>query len=713
MLVRVRGTGRAAGICVLAVSVLGVAVAQAEPPEDQVRAALTAMHRWVGSGPNGQHWRAYLQSERLAAELDRGAEAEAGVLQEVLDRYGSSANGLDAPRFVAVRQSLRRWLEELRPPAAAELVAAARRSKSQFGPISPQELQRERAGLLARFRELGTYLATGGENGAAWKRYLKWEQLRGQLKADAKPRLEVLVEVYRRYTANHVGLALSRFTRVGNGLRRYLDRVAMAQLKDGPDRFAKETEALAESLKRYTENPTEEDHRMIGQRLGWLEGGGQLPELVRGVRRRYSHPNLVVQASAELVAVGMRRPLDRTDPVRDIILGTRIRGQARTIGTVSARLVPDSRRAVLETVLQMSTASRTVGRNGPVWIHADGQTRIRAIKRLVLDDAGLRSFPATSRATTSSTVRGVATRHGGLLGKFIRKQAYKQIGRSKWQAEIIAARHAERRVNQRVDAESGTELAKANRRFLTRFRRPLLRRRAFPQTFHWRTTRDHLHLTVLQASPYQIGAPGRPPELDGSPSLAVRVHESMINNLAALLLAGRTFTDEDAGKLATQTLGEIPEKLQPGENDQPWSITFARRQPVTIALADGGFRLTIRGTRYTSGERSFKAMNITAVYKIKRTDGRATLLRQGDLEILPPRFVPGQSRLSASQVALRRLISKRLGKLFEAEIVGEGLKLPGRWGETGPLTMAQLSSRDGWLAAAWQLPGAAKVALAP
>jgi hypothetical protein len=192
--------------------------------------------------------------------------------------------------------------------------------------------------------------------------------------------------------------------------------------------------------------------------------------------------------------------------------------------------------------------------------------------------------------------------------------------------------------------------------------------------------------------------------------LAVRVHESMINNLAASLLAGRTVTEDGLRQTVLDITGEIPEKLQAKEDEDPWSITFDPQRPITVAFADGEFKVTIRGRRFTSGDREFRAMNITATYKTEKMNGGTRIVRQGDLEIFPPGFDPANGRLSASQVALRGLLTRRLGEVFEEEIISQERELPGDWAKVGILRPEQMTADGGWLAIGWSTVRPGRVA---
>jgi hypothetical protein len=477
------------------------------------------------------------------------------------------------------------------------------------------------------------------------------------------------------------------------------------------ENYAKTLETLADRLASYAQRPTESDRYAIGQGVGWLAGSGQAPRLVRAIRRIFSHRNLYAEASARLVDAGSSRLVDQYEPVTDLILGTRITATAHITGQVHVRLVPCDHAAMLATVMQTTAFSKSVGRNGPATIYSDGVTEIRATKRLIIDAEGIHEEPASSHATTRTTTRGIAIRSGCLSG-LMQRIAWRRVAKLKGRGEAIAARHAEQRVNRRYDSEAAEQISTSNSRLDREFRNPLLRCRAFPQRFEASSSRQAIHLALLQATPSQLAAPGPPPELTDQFDLALRMHESLVNNLATSLLAGQTVTDDQVREMATEFLGELPEEMK-DEDEEPWSVTFDLRQPVTVEIAAGQFTVTFRGRRFTSGERKYnRAMNISAVYSIERTPTGMKLTRQGDLEIVPPRFNPKTGRLSASQIALRQLLKKKLAKLFKPEIASHGLELPGALKKVGKLHLEQLTTGNGWVALGWKMTPPQTVAVA-
>ncbi|REK10892.1 MAG: hypothetical protein DWQ37_15750 [Planctomycetota bacterium] len=685
----------------LAVAILiacSASVAAQGGPVDQVQQALNSVDAWLGDGANAESWGAYLKLPALREQLEKGSDANLDVVKQVAAQLHSDAAGLDRERFVKLRQAVDQWAEELQieQTGLPETVLAA---KDQFRPITAEDVAEAKSQLQSAADKLNAYLS--GDNGAAWKKYLDWPLLEKQLASD-DPDVNDLVTVYRKLTADEVGLELPVFANVADGLERYINLLAAHRDDNLREQYGKQLEGLAEGIKQLQEDPSDDNRIAVGSRLGWLENREQVPDLIAAIRRRLSEPNLYLVASERLLGAGIAQELNEVTPVRDYILGTSIRGNGRTIGKVRLELVPSDDQLVFDTMLSGNVNSRTVGYNGPATIYSNGSTAISGRKRIVFDENGFASYKATGAANTNTRVTGI----GG--SGIVRRVASRRVGQQKAQAERIAADHAADRVSRRMDDQVADQLSEAHANYLEKVRNPLLRRREFP-SMRFRTTEEELFLTVLAANSNQIAALGTPPDVTVENSdLAVQIHESMINNLAAALLGGVTLEEEEVQQRVIDLRGSLPESLESDEDRDPWSITFARTQPVTVSFGDETVTITIRGQRYTSGEQSFRAMNVTAVYKIAIDEPDENgvrgikLVRQGELDIVPP----GEARrLSGREITLRTLLEKRFGKLFEAEVKYGGLILPGQWRKAGILTTDQLTSKGGWVVGAWSESG--------
>jgi len=686
--------------CLFALS--RTAAAEDERPlRAKLREALSDMNRWVGNDENGLRWHRYLRTEALAAELAGQGAPDPAAVEAILKQYEGGEPGLDQPRFRLIRDLLHRWRDVNVSPELGELPAAAQAAKAEFDPATGEEVAAAREATIEALARLDTYLAPGKENGKEWADHLQLNELRKQLETDS-PDLAQLESLRKRFAVTYPGLSLPVFAEVKAALDTYASLIALQRQENAELEFGQRVDQLIEHLAQMGNDPNLDRRHLIGVATSWLERRGQAPRLVRGVRRHYGHPNLYVRTSEDLVGAGIAGPVDETEPLRDVILGTRIRGTGTTVGRTRVEFVPNERRAAIDVLLEGTNSSRTVGVNGPATIWNRGTTRLAGRKRILIDEEGLRSLDATSAAITRTKTTGLSTDFGPIIGCLADRIAWKKVGQMKGQGERIGSRHAEERIIARMNRQAQDMLAESNAAFWQKIRRPLVEQGQFPSLLRFRTTDEGLYVTARQAADYQLAATDDPPQLESNPDLAVRMHESTLNNFFAGMLSGKKLEQEEVKQQIIDTFGELPEKLRDDEDKEPWSITFADYQPIVVRFQDDGFSVDVHGKAYTSGDRSFQGMNVSAVYKLAEDKNGLKAVRQGDLSIFPPGYVPGSRPLSVREQTLRRIVQRRLGKLLAPEIVGEEpLKLPGKWEAAGPLMPVQWGARKGWLTVAW------------
>jgi hypothetical protein len=572
--------------------------------------------------------------------------------------------------------------------------------------MTEADVNAQRASLAQAIDRLGRYLDTGGANGKNWKRFLRFDEMNQQLARGPRADFDVLNDIQARYTSGYAGFEMPVYADVGKALRRYLDTLQTHLEPDARRQFEARIDALADDVSAYLARPGEADTHRAGEILGELAATGQVPQVIRAVRDRLSHPNVLIEASEPFVAAGIQDPVNDSGPVTDVIMGTRICGTVQTQGLVDAELGNTSNYASIDVLMRGTAYSNTVGYNGPAVIYSTGVTGLGGRKRLILDQFGLRAYPADSNACTSTTINGVSV-NARFLSGLVQRVATKRVYQSKSQAEAIAAAHAESRLNQRMDSQSLGLIGRANRDFWAKFRSPLLRVGAFPERLSFSSFGNRLSARATRADAYQIGAPAPPPPLPAADDVLVRLHESAIENFGSTALAGRTLTRDEMNRLMRNMTGKVPDELQ-DDDGRDWSITFAIERPIALQIKGGGVAVTIRGEQFTSGDNAYPAMNITARYRLaKNARGGLRAVREGDLEILPPDFKPGVDQLSASQQSLKTILERRFGKLFKPELPDKptaGLELSGNWKKAGPLPIETLSADGGWLSLGWSMP---------
>jgi hypothetical protein len=690
-------------IAVLAVTaailgVVGHALGQCGMTE--ARTPVEELNSWLAtSADTGQPCKD-LPVKQLRAELAKGGQADWGTVAGILVACVNCEGQRDGSELAGVRRSLVDWLEQLPPPDAGSLAAACRSAKGAYRPNDEADLVRARSELMSAIERLDARLKAAGPSGDGWRAFLKWETMQEQLAGPSAPDLAVLNSLYPEYDSGYEGLRLIWFDDVRLALRQYLYTANAIGNSKLADRYAIWLDELAKRVESYGKTQSSDDAMVVGQAIQWLHDAGQAGWLVSVVRRKSLHPNLYAQASARFIRAAMSRDIDETQPVRDCILGTDIHATAHTVGEIGIELGDAEDRALIHVVMSGTAESDAVGYNGPVRIYNSGTTRINARKTIVVDAEHIRAFPATSNVTTSTTIHDIQSNKGR---QFVEKIAWKRACRQKSQAEWIASRHAEERVNRRVDDESDELVGQAEEAYQSKFRTPLRERKLFPSDLRISSTAAYVSLASVQAGPFDLSAPSEPPALTGEPDVAIRVHESMVHNLASGALAGMLLEEERVLSAITDSLGSLPETLEPDKDSDPWGITFARRTPIGVSFADGQFKVTIRGRKYAKGQDEYPGMNISVAYKIEKTDAGFRAVRQGDLEIFPPGFVPGSGkRLSASQQVLRTMLQRRLGKMFEEVLIPEPIAFSGERSDRGTLVLTQWKAQDGWLVMGWQ-----------
>jgi hypothetical protein len=575
----------------------------------------------------------------------------------------------------------------------AGLATVCEAAKAEFRPLTPADLAPIQADLLAAIARLDARLTAAGATGGSWRIYLRWDALQEELHRQATPKRDVLLDIYQRLSAGEEGLNLVWFVEVQRALRQYL------RVSEGIDNanlqtvYAQNLDRLAAALKAYAEKPTTDSAQAISDSLRGLNADRQSPKLVQSVTQLFRKPNLLVDIDESIIEAAFSEQIDENDTIQDCILGTSIQGTTHTVGKTDADLVSSDRFAVFDTYLKATAYSNTVGRNGPVCIYSTGTTQICGVKRIWIDENGLFSCPARSNADTQTCINDIRSIKGR---KFIERIAWKKAGKQLPKAEAEASRHAECRVNERIDARAAESLDEANANFQKKIRQPLIDHKLLPEELKFATDENAMHVRVLNAGTSLIAALAPPPEAEKA-DFTLRIHESMVNNFVLDALGGMTIHQEQAEKAIIDTFGELPEKMKTDPNEASWGIIFAKKQPVVVTFADDGFKVTLHGAGYYKGAEAHPAMDVTAAYKIEKTADGVKAVRQGELQIFPPNFDQATGKLPVQVEATRHLLEKRFGKVFEPEIVPKPIILKGKLEKAGKFEPTQIVSRDGWL----------------
>ncbi len=590
-------------------------------------------------------------------------------------------------------------------PVAAQLESIAADplgSPPAYRPIDKARLATAAAKLRESLGPLRRFLDRN-RSAARWRTDLDWKALEQQAASSGNADLETLARLYKQLDSGEKGLEKPEFAAVRRAVGGYVEAVYTASNPEADKEYARRLERLAEAVTQAAATGTPQPLDLVGPTLARLEESGQAPTVIARLRRALGMPNLLLEVDEKLLSRGVNRVVDQTAPVREVILGTSVRGTGHTDGVVYLDFQPSHDRAVVDLVLTATNRSRTRGFKPPVTVHTIGTATIDARKRVYIDEAGVSEAPVEASAKLSTTTAGIDV-HKRCGQRLIRKIASRKVAEIQPQARAISQRRARDKARSQFETQTAEPIRQAASDYQTKFRQRLIERGWFPEMLHLNTDDQHLFVTARKSLPDQVAAFSRPPAVASAAVLSARLHQSFFNNLAEQELGGRTLTKEELEAEMEKAGRKMPESLESDAEQPPWSITFQKRKPVELVVGDGTVKLTVRGSRYTSGDREFDAMDVWATYRIDSQGGTFRLVRDGDVQIYPPDFVPGGGRrLSMQQTSLRGILQKRFNKVFKEVIEIEPLELPGRLESSGPLPMEQLVARkDGWIAAGWR-----------
>ena len=137
-------------------------------------------------------------------------------------------------------------------------------------------------------------------------------------------------------------------------------------------------------------------------------------------------------------------------------------------------------------------------------------------------------------------------------------------------------------------------------------------------------------------------------------------------------------------------------------------IVLADDRPMTIQVDASIITVKIRADRFIRNRTRYPAMNMVIRYTVQQVDHEVLARQAGEPEVVPQDFEEtGRRRLSAREVAARRLITSMLDRQLAKTYRISTFTLPEPADTYGPLAVTQLTADNGWLDI-----GAAPVAVA-
>jgi hypothetical protein len=246
---------------------------------------------------------------------------------------------------------------------------------------------------------------------------------------------------------------------------------------------------------------------------------------------------LYLRVSRDYLSKRFEKDVDRTKPVTDQILGTRIRGESLTRGKTRMVLIPSDDQFVAEIEFIGTVDSRTRGTNGPAILHYKSESTFRATKRITIDADGLTVAPARADAKTKLRPLRIESRTGGLVGMVVERVARRRVAESQHQANAIASDHTADIVAGDLDRglEKSVGVLKAALAEAAGLKPSELAQLTTcgsgqRMVLKLRTTRDHAELVLAPEEVTWQELASILPAIDGTPHVALRVHRAILTS---------------------------------------------------------------------------------------------------------------------------------------------------------------------------------------
>lgn len=264
-----------------------------------------------------------------------------------------------------------------------------------------------------------------------------------------------------------------------------------------------------------------------------------------------------VQVTATALDQLVRKQVDENVNVKDVLLGVPLTGRARLRGGTSLKLAADPARGIFDIYFTGSAVSQTLGDADRAHIHSRTVTWFAARKRVILDERGLTSLPATCNATAKSTIAGTTSPLPGLRGRLASRIGRRQAQRQLAEADRTSAQHSAAQIRRRFDAEVAAQLAEANR-LLAQQAAEWAKRSGGPLTLRFSTTDEHLCVSGPKAESLLAGQPALPAGALQQPAAVIVIPAAAVDFSTAASFIGTIAGAPGGGSVAAVAQQVLP-----------------------------------------------------------------------------------------------------------------------------------------------------------
>jgi hypothetical protein len=518
--------------------------------------------------------------------------------------------------------------------------------------------------------------------------------------------------------SNRAGLESPFFAPLRAAMDAHLDAAFTFSHADLRMTFNEQVARARRQIVAVGDKPSDANAAALGRTLGWLERTGQLKAEVAEVRMLLSRPNAEIVVGNELIdriMATQATEVSETIPVAETVrvAPTRaiqrprtmnVRGTASTVGRVSIRPVPNAKVAELSLDYEGMVDSTARGRTGPVTLRLRASGSAQAAKPIYFGPEGIELGPTQVTPSVVSHVTGVEA-NSAAVRRIAQRRSSQPESRAQMNAEArsTTVEQLKRRLDERVEEavakiRADMEQVRVKISEVSDVTAPLAREGATPYFHGAYSTAEGVALTAYARRREQFGAAALCPIESIAGDIVVRVHTSLVNNMAETITGGKTLSDEFFMRYAKVIHAELPLPLMVHARAPRWALTMARHRSIEFQNPAANKLVIVVRVDAVHIDGDVMATPVTAriAYDLVENEFQEFELRRtGDVELTTELAEP-----------TRGFLSEKLSAFFGPMLNGGGVVVPegGALGALGGLQSRGVLVEHEWLVAGWDVP---------
>lgn len=552
------------------------------------------------------------------------------------------------------------------------------------------------------------------KNGRAWLKYIRADELRKA--ADGSASTGLVTAVHAKLSnvddmdneAQREFIQRARFVDVQESLGTYIKLASHSVPKADKSALRAALTDLVGALEQYEETrsaASAKESRSAYSKVRQLaaDGGDLIADVLAS---HYFNYNLRVVASEAFMNKVVGYQHKDSGIVDDFILGAKVDGHQWTTGNVGIDLKPNNRVVHFDMTFDGYTQTSTQGVTDQATIFTSGYHTFAAKKSVTFDGDRFETSPATVAINANNTTTGARTTVSGLpiFGGIADGIAVNAAIERKARSEAISRTKLRNRLlpefNQDVEAEFGSMTAKLEDEVIPKLKENGL----FPSARTYRSTDDSMWIGTRTMDDGELG--GDEPSFDShvANSLAIHLHETLLNNsLAKLPIAGESLTEEELGGRIEEALQSLlgedfsfskdEEEAADGDTEEAdkTQFVFPDQDAMLIKAQDGELVLVLRMGLQPDGGDAIPTQEIT-VPLIFSIEGSDIVIEAGSVAVAP---VEPVSQLV--QIPRAGIVKAKIQKALPTRKVDRMITLDRKAGGPVNLEIAEIRPNAGWL----------------